>query len=48
MQTLLRAGGTPQCSYSVGGERVDFSVAGCPEYGVLDLCDFKCGPHEPS
>jgi len=48
MQTLLRAGGTPRCSYSAEGERVEFSVAGCPEYGVLDLCDFNCGPHEPS
>lgn len=48
MQTLLRAGGTPRCSNATEDELVRFTVGGCPRYGVLDLRDFECRPHEPS
>jgi hypothetical protein len=48
MQTLLRVGGLPRYSYVDEGKRVEFTVKGCPEYGILDLCDFECDPQEPS
>jgi hypothetical protein len=47
MQSLLCGGGSPRCSYVAEGERVEFTVKGCPQYGVLELCDFERGPHEP-
>jgi hypothetical protein len=44
MQTLRRAGGSPRCYYEAPGERVAFTVQGCPEYGVLELSDFERTP----
>lgn len=44
MQSLLRAGGSPRCYYEAEGQRVAFTVAGCPEYGVLELRDFESTP----
>jgi hypothetical protein len=44
MQTLRRAGGSPRCYYELDGVRVSFTVRDCPEYGVLELCDFDTTP----
>jgi hypothetical protein len=41
MQTFLRGGGKPRCYYNEGINRVYFTVNDCPEYGVLDLRDFR-------
>lgn len=41
MQEQLRDGGRPRCHYDADGVRVSFTVCGCPEYGVLELCDFS-------
>lgn len=41
MHMLLRAGGTPRCSFEVDGERVTFSVLNCPESHILELADFE-------
>lgn len=44
MQTIRRAGGSPRCYYEADGFRVSFTVRDCPEYGVLELCDFDISP----
>jgi hypothetical protein len=44
MQTLRRAGNLPRCYYEANGVRVSFTVNDCPEYGVLELCDFDTTP----
>jgi hypothetical protein len=41
MQTRLEAGGSPRCYYDIDGFRTKFTVRACPEYGVLELCDFE-------
>ena len=41
MQTQRRAGSSPRCYYDADDVRVAFSVRDCPEYGVLELCDFE-------
>jgi hypothetical protein len=45
MQTLRRKGGSPRCYYEADGVRTWFTVKDCPEYGVLELCDFESKPH---
>jgi hypothetical protein len=37
MHKELKSGRTPQCSAEIDGKRIDFTVAACVEYGVLDL-----------
>lgn len=44
MQMVLRGGGSPCCYYEADGVRVSFTVRDCPEYGVLELCDFDISP----
>jgi hypothetical protein len=44
MQTQRRAGTNPRCYYDANDVRVAFSVRDCPEYGVLELCDFEVSP----
>jgi len=44
MQTQRRAGGSPRCYYDAQDVRVTFTVRDCPEYGVLELCDFETTP----
>jgi hypothetical protein len=44
MQTQLRAGDNPNCYYDTKDAHVTFTVRDCPEYGVLELCDFKVSP----
>lgn len=41
MQTQRREKGNARCYYDVGSERVSFTVADCPEYGILVLVDFE-------
>ncbi len=41
MQESLGAGGSPRCYYEIDGVRTTFVVRACPEYGVLELCDFE-------
>lgn len=41
MQMQRRAGNSPRCYYDVDDVRVSFNVCDCPEYGVLELCDFE-------
>jgi hypothetical protein len=41
MQEALRYGSVPRCHYDFEDVRVSFAVRGCPEYGVLELYDFK-------
>jgi hypothetical protein len=41
MHKQQSAGGRPRCYYDDGGVRVSFAVHNCPEYGVLELCDFE-------
>jgi hypothetical protein len=41
MQTQRREKGGVRCYYEVGSGRVSFAVLDCPEYGVLELADFK-------
>jgi len=41
MGEIRRAGGIPRCYYDTGEIRVSFAVRDCPEYGVLELYDFK-------
>jgi hypothetical protein len=44
LQQLLQAGRPASCHYELGSERVHFRVTACPEYGVLELCDFEVTP----
>jgi hypothetical protein len=44
MQTVLRNGGMPRCSYDTEGFRVTFTMTDCPEYGILDLQEFEESP----
>jgi len=44
MRKQLSAGGRPRCYYDAGDIRVSFAVRDCPEYAVLDLCDFENSP----
>jgi len=39
MQAALRAGARPRCIF---GSSASFAVLECPEYGVLELVDFRC------
>ena len=41
MQTERREKGHVRCYYTVGPERVSFAVLDCPEYGCLELGDFR-------
>jgi hypothetical protein len=41
MHMVLKYGGIPRCHYDSGETRISFGVRGCPEYGVLELYDFK-------
>jgi hypothetical protein len=41
MQVRLRSGESPRCCYDCDGVRVSFTVRNCPEYGVLELCNFE-------
>ena len=41
MHELLKTGGMPRCYFDTEEVRVVFSVRDCPEYGVLELYDFK-------
>jgi len=41
MHEARKDGGIPRCYYDVGGIHVSFGVRDCPEYGVLELYDFK-------
>lgn len=43
MREALRATGAADCWYALDGVRVTFTVAACPEYGVLRLSDFGKG-----
>jgi hypothetical protein len=43
MQTRRREKGSARCYFDDGRERVCFTVADCPEYGVLVLVDFEVG-----
>ena len=45
MQTRRRSGESPRCYYDRDGVRVSFTVRDCPEYGVLELCDFESSKH---
>jgi hypothetical protein len=44
MGIKLSEAGRAQCSYDSGGERVLFIVQSCPEYGVLELGEYKRTP----
>ena len=44
MQEQLQAGHSPRCHYDADDIRVSFTVRSCPEYGVLELCDFDTTP----
>ena len=44
MQTQRRSGASPRCYYDTDDIRVSFTVRDCPEYGVLELCDFESSP----
>lgn len=44
MQECLGSGGSPRCYYEIDGVRTTFVVRACPEYGVLELCDFERSP----
>lgn len=44
MQTRLKAGSTPRCYYHQGDARISFTVHSCPDYGTLELRDFKRSP----
>ena len=41
MHEVRKCGGIPRCYYDVGEVRVSFGVRDFPEYGVLELYDFK-------
>jgi len=41
MHEARKDGGIPRCYYDVGGIHVSFGVRDSPEYGVLELYDFK-------
>jgi hypothetical protein len=43
MQMQRREKGSARCYYDVGSKRVSFTVADCPEYGILVLVDFEVG-----
>jgi hypothetical protein len=47
MQESLGAGGSPRCYYETGGVRTTFVVRACPEYGVIELCNFESSPPTP-
>jgi hypothetical protein len=44
MQVSLSAGGGPRCYYEIDGVRTTFVVRACPDYGVLELCNFESSP----
>jgi hypothetical protein len=44
MHTKRCESGRAECSYMTDEGIVRFSVIGCPEYGRLELRDFKFGP----
>jgi hypothetical protein len=44
MRKERSAGGRPRCYYDADDVRVSFVVCDCPEYGVLELCDFESLP----
>ena len=46
MQMDRLAGNSPRCHYDTEDARVTFSVRDCPEYGVLELCDFEITPRQ--
>jgi hypothetical protein len=37
----LKAGDHPRCYYDRAGIRISFSVSSIPEYGNIELCDFR-------
>jgi hypothetical protein len=41
MQTALKAGSRPRCSFRTDKRVVSFAVIACPEYGVLELVEFR-------
>jgi len=41
LSTRLRAGTPTHCHYDIEFERVSFTVIACPEYGLIELTDFK-------
>ena len=41
MHEAHKGGGIPRCYFDVGEVRVSFGVRDFPEYGVLELYDFK-------
>jgi N-acetylglucosamine-6-phosphate deacetylase len=44
MQAYRCLKGSPRCYYAADNHRVSFTVSDCPEYGVLELCDFDISP----
>ena len=47
MQTALRSGQRPTCTFVSGGRRHSCVVASCPEYGLLQLVEFTAAMPEP-
>jgi hypothetical protein len=41
MQTALKEGSRPRCSIRTRNREVSFAVSACPEYGVLELVEFR-------
>ena len=48
MHVRLRSRGKAKCSYETNDEIVKFTVSSCPEYGILELCDFEINPRPAS
>ncbi len=40
MHTALEHGHV-RCYYTLGSEKISFAVLDCPEYGILELADFR-------
>ena len=40
LQTALRTGAQPHCTFQARGRAVSFVVVDCPEYGVLEVAEF--------
>jgi hypothetical protein len=41
MQTAMRAGSRPCCTFRTEGRVVSFVVVDCPGYGILESVDFR-------
>lgn len=44
MQTALKSGRRPRCSFVFDGQRTSFEVTECPDYGLIELAHFEITP----